>query len=487
MSASTDKRPRRFDANLVVIGAGAAGLVTAYVAAAARAGVVLIERERMGGDCLNTGCVPSKALIRAARLAHDIGRADQFGLQAGPVEVDFPRVMARVRDVIAKIEPHDSVERYSRLGVRCISGDARITSPWTVTVNGETLSARSIVIATGGGPFVPQIPGLEQIAFKTSDTIWQLAERPRRLLVLGGGPIGCELAQAFSRLGSEVTLVEMLPRLLAREDEEVSVLMEQQFARETIRVLTGYRAARFERQGQEQLAVCERDGETLQLAFDEVLVAVGRRANTEGLGLENAGITTNRDGTVPVNERLQTVHPHILACGDVSGPFQLTHAAGYQGWFCAMNALFGPFKTFRADYSVMPWAVFTDPEVARVGLTAAEAGERGIAAEVTRYDIADLDRSIADGEAQGFVKIVTRRGSDRILGATIVGAQAGELITEQVTAMKHGLGLRKILNTIHVYPTLAEANRFAAGEWQKARLSPGLLNLAARFHRWRLG
>jgi pyruvate/2-oxoglutarate dehydrogenase complex dihydrolipoamide dehydrogenase (E3) component len=468
----------------VVIGAGSAGLVTVYVAAAAKARVALIERDRMGGDCLNTGCVPSKALIRSARLAADVRRAAEFGLQAGPVSVDFPRVMARVRDVIGRIEPHDSVERYTGLGVECLSGSARITSPWTVELGGRTLTTRSIVIATGGRPTVPPIPGLDAIAYLTSDTLWDLETLPRRLLVLGGGPIGCEMAQAFARLGSEVTLVEKLPRLLMREDDEVSAAVSERFRAEGIRVMTGHAAERFETTA-EQHAVCSADGRETRVPFDKVLVAVGRRANTDGLGIENAGVGLNRDGTITVNAYLQTSQPHILACGDVAGPFQLTHAAGFQGWFCAMNALFGGLKRFRPDYSVMPWAVFTDPEVGRVGLTAAEAEAQGIPFEVTRYGIDDLDRAIADGEARGFVKVVTRRGSDRILGATIVGPHAGELITEYVTAMKHGLGLRKILNTVHIYPTLAEANRFAAGEWQKARLSAGLLRAAEAFHRWR--
>ena len=487
MSAPASARPRKFDTNLVVIGAGSAGLVTAYVAAAAKAKVTLIEREKMGGDCLNTGCVPSKAIIRSAKVANYIRRAGEFGLDAGPLDVDFPRVMQRVRDVIAAIEPHDSIERYTALGVDCLTGSARLTSPWTVEVNGRTLTTRSIVIATGGRPFVPPIPGLEDVGYLTSDTIWQLQALPRRLLVLGGGPIGCELAQAFARLGSAVTLVEMAPRLLGREEPAVSAALKEGFEAEGIKVLPGYKAERFEQADGDRRAICSGPEGERRIAFDAVLVAVGRRANTDGLEIANAGLELNSDGTVPVNEYLQTRQPHILACGDVTGPYQLTHAAGFQGWFCAMNALFGNLKRFKADYSVMPWAVFTDPEVARVGMTAEEAEAAGIACEITEYGIDDLDRAIADGEAHGFVKIVTRKGSDRILGATVVGHHAAELVTEYVTAMKHGMGLRKILNTIHIYPTLAEANRYAAGNWQKARLSPLALKVAARIHRWRLG
>lgn len=487
MPGPAERRPKRFDTNLVVIGGGSAGLVTAYVAAAAKARVVLIEQDRMGGDCLNTGCVPSKALIRSARMASDLRRSDEFGISAGPVQVDFPAIMQRVRKVITRIEPHDSVERYTSLGVECITGQARLVSPWKVEVNGRTLVTRSIVIATGGHPAVPPIPGLDDTAYLTSDTIWNLETLPRRLAILGGGPIGCELAQAFARLGSRVTIVEMLPRLLSREDPEASAAITAGLIADGVKVLTGCRAERFSDDAGNRQFLCSRDGEMLSVPFDETLIAIGRRANTEGLGIENAGVVLNRDGSVAVNEYLQTSQPHILACGDVAGPYQLTHAAGYQGWFCAMNALFGDLRKFRPDYRVMPWAVFTDPEIARVGMTIDEANAAGIAADVTTYGIDDLDRAIADGEARGFVKVVTRRNSDRILGATIVGAHAAELITEFVTAMKYGLGLRKILNTIHIYPTLAEANRFAAGEWQKRHLAPWMLSLSGRFHRWRRG
>jgi pyruvate/2-oxoglutarate dehydrogenase complex dihydrolipoamide dehydrogenase (E3) component len=485
--APASSPPKRFDTNLVVIGAGSAGLVTAYVAAAAKARVTLIEREKMGGDCLNTGCVPSKAIIRSAKVASYVRRAREFGLEAGPVHVDFAQVMQRVRNVIAAIEPHDSAERYTGLGVDCIDGSARLLSPWAVEVNGQTITTRSIVIATGGRPFVPPIPGLEEVGCVTSDTIWELRELPRRLLVLGGGPIGCELAQAFSRLGSQVTQVEMAPRLLMREDPAVSAALKQRFAEEGIAVLTGYTAERFELADGEKAAICSGPDGERRVAFDEALVAVGRRANTDGLEIGNAGLELNADGTVPVNEYLQTKHQHILACGDVSGPYQLTHAAGHQGWYCAMNALFGSLKKFKVDYSVMPWAVFTDPEIARVGITEDEAGAAGIPHEITEYGIDDLDRAIADGEAHGFVKIVTKKGSDQILGATVVGYHAAELLTEYVTAMKYGMGLRKILNTIHMYPTLAEANRYAAGNWQKARISPLALRVAGWFHRWRRG
>ncbi len=386
--------------------------------------------------------------------------------------------------MITRIEPHDSVERYSKLGVDCIAGHASVTSPWSLEVGGERVTARSMIIASGGRPLVPPIPGLEHIDYLTSDTIWSLRARPERFAVLGGGPIGCELAQAFSRLGSQTTIVEMLPRLLVKEDAEVSAALEARFASENIRVLTGYQATRFEKRGTASFATCERNGETVEIEFDALLIAVGRRANTDGFGLEEAGVRLRPDGTVAVNEYLQTSQPNIYACGDAAGPYQLTHAAAHQAWYCAMNALFGRFKRFKADYSVIPWAVFTDPEIARVGLSEQEARDQGLDFDITRYGIDDLDRAIADGEAHGFVKLLTARGSDRILGATIVGHHAGDLIAEYVSAMRNGLGVRKILNTIHIYPTLVEANRYAAGEWQKARLSPRLLRLAARYHRW---
>ena len=487
-------QPAHFDANLIVIGAGSAGLVTAYVAAAARAKVVLIEADRMGGDCLNTGCVPSKALIRSGRVAALARRAPEFGLASAPAPgasgTDFPGVMARVRRVVERIEPHDSVARYTALGVECVQGKARLTSPWTVTVAtgaGErTLTARNIVLATGGAPALPPIPGLLTVPHVTSDSVWELAELPARLLVLGGGPIGCELAQAFRNLGSEVTLVEMLPGLLAREDDAAGTLLAAVFAELGIRVLTGCRAERFERQPGGGRLRCLQGATHHDIDFDMALIAVGRKARTAGLGLEELGIALNDNGTVSVNEYLQTRLPNIYACGDVAGPWQLTHVAAHQAWYCAMNALWGRFWRFRPDYSVLPATVYTDPEVARVGLTEAEARASGQPVETVSYDLADLDRAIADGEARGFVKVVVPRDSDRILGVTVVGPHAGETISEFVLAMRHGLGLRKILATVHSYPTLAEANKFVAGAWQRRHLPGLLLDLAVWFNRRQL-
>jgi dihydrolipoamide dehydrogenase len=471
----TFAKPKSFDTNMVVIGAGSAGLVTAYIAAASGAKITLIEKDRMGGDCLNTGCVPSKALIRSSRIKSYIDRSREFGITAGQAQTDFPAVMQRVRDVITSIEPHDSVERYSSLGVDCVQGNARITSPWTVEVNDTTIHTRSIVIASGGSPAVPPIPGLADIDYLTSDTLWQLEELPQRLLVLGGGAIGCELAQAFKRLGAEVTQVEMLPRLMAAEDEQVSTEIEAAFHRDGIRVLTNCRAKSFE---SNNVLVCEDANGEQRIEFDQVLIATGRRGNSKNIGLEALGIEARANGTIPVNEFLQTIYPNVYACGDVAGPYQLTHAAAHQAWYCAMNALFGRFWKFRIDYSVLPRAVFCDPEVASVGINEQQASEQKIAHEVTTYNIDDLDRAIADGEARGFVRVITPPNSDKILGVTIVGSHAGDILSEYVLAMRHGLGLSKILGTVHIYPTLAEANKFAAGNWRKAHLSARLIKLS---------
>ncbi|MGH8687965.1 MAG: FAD-dependent oxidoreductase [Burkholderiales bacterium] len=485
-------RPAKFDRNLVVIGGGSAGLVAAYIAAAIKAKVTLVEKHLMGGDCLNTGCVPSKALIKTARVLATIRRAKEYGLRSASAEFDFAEVMERVQRVIRQIEPHDSVERYASLGVECVHGEAKIASPWIVEVqkqDGEkiSLTTRSIVIAAGGRPFVPPIPGIEKTGYLTSDTLWGLREQPARLVVLGGGPIGCELAQAFARLGSRVTQVEMLPRLLIREDPEVSAMVEQRFRAEGVDVRTNHKAKAFRVEDGRKVLLCEHQGRELAIEFDALLVAVGRVANTEGYGLEALGIPVTKARTVETNEFLQTRYPNITACGDVAGPYQFTHTASHQAWYASVNALFGGLKRFRADYAVIPWATFTDPEVARVGLNETEARERNIPHEVTVYGIDDLDRAIADEEAHGMVKVLTAPGKDRILGATIVGEHAGDLIAEFVAAMRHGIGLKKILATIHIYPTLAEANKFAAGAWRKAHAPEKLLQYVARFHAWKRG
>ncbi|WP_075791326.1 FAD-dependent oxidoreductase [Massilia putida] len=485
-------RPRSFDRNLVVIGAGAAGLVTAYIAAAVKARVTLVESGKMGGDCLNYGCVPSKALIRSARFVHQARQAPSLGIASADLEVDFADIMARVQRVIRTIAPHDSVERYQQLGVDVMRGHARIVSPWEVEIDGKVLTTRAIVIATGARPIVPPIPGLDDVGYLTSDTLWTLTTLPKRLVVLGGGPIGCELAQAFARLGSQVTQVEKSARLLAREDPEVSALVERALTADGVTVLTGYQAVRCQREpdGGKTLLVERADsegkGETATaIGFDVLLCAVGRVARTEGFGLEELGIPTTQKKTIETDAWLQTLFPNIYACGDVAGPYQFTHTAAHQAWYAAVNALFGGIKRFKSDYSVIPWCTFTDPEVARVGLSETEAREQQVEYEVTRFDLAELDRAVAEEAPRGFVKVLTVPGKDKILGATIVGEHAGDLMAEYVLAMKHGIGLNKILGTIHIYPTLAEANNYAAGEWKRAHAPQRLLAWAARFHAWR--
>jgi pyruvate/2-oxoglutarate dehydrogenase complex dihydrolipoamide dehydrogenase (E3) component len=484
-------RPKSFDRNLVVIGAGSAGLVAAYIAAAVKAKVTLIEKHRMGGDCLNTGCVPSKALIRSAKLLATLKRAPEFGLKRATAEFDFAEIMERVQRVIRTVEPHDSVARYSALGVECLEGEARITSPYTVEVNSpsgkQTLTTRAIVIAAGARPFVPPIPGIEDVGYVTSDTVWELRMLPKRLVVLGGGPIGAELTQCFARLGSHVTQVEMLPRLLIREDPEVSDMVAQQFRREGVNVLVDHKAKRFVVENGEKVLICESAEKELRVPFDTLLCAVVRIANTEGYGLETLGVPVSRTRTVEVNEFMQTLYPNIYACGDVAGPYQFTHTAAHTAWYATVNALFGSFRKFRADFSVIPWATFTDPEVARVGLNETEAREKSIPYEVTTYGIADLDRAIADEAAHGVVKVLTVPGKDRILGVTIAGEHAGDLIIEFILAMRHGIGLNKILGTIHIYPTLAEANKYAAGAWKRSTVTTGQLAFAEAFQSWRRG
>ncbi|MEC7218040.1 MAG: FAD-dependent oxidoreductase, partial [SAR324 cluster bacterium] len=482
-------KPKQFDRNLIVIGAGAAGLVSAYIAAATKAKVTLVEAHKMGGDCLNYGCVPSKALIRSAKLLHQMRNASNYGLQDSNPSFSFDQVMKRVHQVIAEIEPHDSVERYTSLGVEVIQGYAKIIDPWTVEIqkpdgSSQRLSSTAIIIAAGAAPFVPPLPGLEEVGYLTSDTLWEklqgIEEAPQRLVVLGGGPIGTELTQAFARLGSTVTQIEMAPRIMLREDPEVSEMVQKSLERDGVTVLTNHKAMGCGLTNGEKWIEVEESGEAKRIQFDELIVAVGRAPRLKGFGLEELGIPVGR--VVQTNEYLETIYPHILAAGDVAGPYQFTHTAGHQAWYAAVNALFGKFKKFKVDYRVIPWATFCDPEVARVGLNELEAQDKGIAYEVTHYGIDDLDRAIADGSAKGMVKVLTVPGKDKILGVTLVGEHAGDLISEFVMAMKHGLGLNKILGTIHIYPTLAEANKYAAGEWRRAHVNPKLLSFVERFH-----
>jgi len=484
-------RPKKFDRNLVVIGAGSAGLVSALIAATVKAKVTLVEAHEMGGDCLNTGCVPSKAIIKSAKVAAMMRHADKYGLTPSEPGVPFKAVIARVMGAIKAIEPHDSVERYTGLGVDVVKGYARIIDPWTVEIarnDGGTqrLTTRSIIIASGAEPVVPPIPGIEQSGYLTSETMWQafaqMDAAPARVAVLGGGPIGCELSQALARLGSKVTQVEMADALLGREDADVSALAREVLEADGVQVFTGHKAVRIEG----RTLIAEASGAEVQVPFDALIVAIGRKARLTGFGLEDIGVDVAK--TVVTDEFLATRFPNIFAAGDVAGPYQFTHTASHQAWYASVNALFGTFRKFKADYRVIPAVTFLDPEVARVGLNEREAAEQGIAVEVTRYDLDDLDRAIAESETRGFVKVLTPAGGkDTVLGATIVGAHAGELLAEYVLAMKHGIGLNKILGTIHAYPTMVEANKFAAGNWKKAHKPEGLLRWVERYHDWRRG
>ncbi|MBF0107885.1 MAG: FAD-dependent oxidoreductase [Magnetococcales bacterium] len=480
-------RPQRFDRNLIVIGGGAAGLVSAYIAAAVRAKVTLIEKHRMGGECLNTGCVPSKALIRSARLIHETRHAAALGCRTGDIDFEFATLMERVQQVIRKIAPHDSVERYTAMGVECILGEARIVSPYSVTVNGRTLTSRNIIIATGRTPKIPDLPGIETTGYLTTDTIWNLRECPRRLLILGGGPVACELAQTFQRLGSQVTLALRGSRLLKKEDPEISTLIGEQFLREGIVLRTDLDMLGFAVEQGEKHLLARRQGTSLRIPFDQLLIAIGGKANVSGFGLEALGVELNEDGTLWTNGLQQTNIPTLWTAGDVAGPLAYTHVAAHQAWYAVVNALFGSLKKFRTDYSVIPHATFTDPEVAAVGLNEQEAKGRGIPFETTTYPLDDLDRAIADEDVLGWVKVLTVPGKDKILGVTIVGRHAAEMIAEFVLAMRHGLGMNRILSTIHSYPTFSEANKFAAGVWKKNHQPKRLLAWVARFHAWQRG
>ena len=487
-------KPKKFDRNLVVIGAGAGGLVTSYIAAAVKAKVTLVEAGEMGGDCLNYGCVPSKAIIKTAKVANQMRHADNYGLEPVTPAMSFKRVMARVHEVIAAIAPNDSVERYTSLGVDVVKGYAKIIDPWTVEIKKndggtQTLTTKNIVVATGAAPFIPELPGIEQSGYVTSDTLWtkfaELEDAPKRLIVLGGGPIGCELAQAFSRLGSDVTQVERAPRLMGREDADVAEYAESVLRESGVNVLTSHDALRFEQQDGEKVLVVAKEGVESTIVYDEVIVAVGRKARLHGFGLEDLGVQFDR--TIETDEYLQTLMPNIFAAGDVVGPYQFTHVAAHQAWYAAVNALFGTFKKFKVDYRVIPWTTFIDPEVARVGINERDAAEQDIDVEVTRYDFAELDRAVAESARKGFIKVLTPPGKDKILGVTIVSEHAGDLLAEFVIAMKHDLGLNKILGTIHAYPTWAEGAKYAAGNWKRANAPEKLLSYVEKFHTWRRG
>lgn len=478
------RRPKKFDYNMVAIGGGSAGLVTAYISAAVKAKVALIEKHKMGGDCLNTGCVPSKAIIKSAKLAYQMKNADQYGLEKTEPQIDFKKVMARVHQVIKKIEPHDSIDRYSKLGVDCLTGTAKIISPWEIEINGQVITTKNITIATGASPIIPELSGIEKIKPLTSENLWLLEELPRKLVVLGGGPIGCEMAQSFNRLGSEVVQIEMSERLMRMEDPEVSDFVLAKFISEGVEVLLEHKALEIKLQTDKKILVVQSSEGMREIEFDEILFAVGRAPNIKGFGLEELGVILRENKTVEANDYMQTNIPNIFVCGDVTGPYQLTHAASYQAWFCAVNGLFGRFKKFKVDYRIIPWTTFCDPEVASVGLNEERAKAQGVPYELTVYGIDDLDRAIAESENHGFVRVLTVPGSDKILGATIVGLHASDLLIEFVAAMKHGFGLNKILGTIHAYPTMSEANKYLAGEWKRKQVSDSTLKWLSRFHTW---
>lgn len=485
-------KPERFDRDIVVIGAGAAGLVASYIAAAVRARATLVERERMGGDCLNTGCVPSKALIRAARSVREVRRAGRYGVRVAEPEVDFAAVMGHVHGAIEAIAPHDSVERYQGLGVEVLGGEARLASPWEVEVTTpegqRTLTTRHVIIASGARPRVPELPGIDAVEVLTSDSLWQLDALPEHLVVLGGGPIGCELGQSFALLGSRVTLVESAGQLLPREDAEVGEALLAAMGEDGVRVLLGHRALEVVSDATgPALEVTNGEGQRERLPFTHLLVAVGREANVNGMGLEALGVETRANGTLDVDETLRSVLPNVWACGDVAGPYQLTHAGAHQAWHATVNALFGEVKRFRVSYRALPAVTFTTPEVARVGLNEREARERGVAYEVTRYALAELDRALAEGDSEGFVKVLTPPGRDRILGATIVGEGAGEMLATFTLAMTRGIGLNRLLATIHPYPTRSEAVKATAGVWKNAHKPERLLGWLARYFAWRRG
>lgn len=475
---------KKFDYNMIVIGGGSAGLVSSYIAAIVKAKVLLIEKHKMGGDCLNTGCVPSKALIKSAKVAHLIKRSAEFGIGTSKQEINFTVIMSRIQNIIKEIEPHDSIERYSKLGVECLQGHAHIVGPNEVEVNGKKITTKNIVIATGASPFIPNIPGLNEVDYLTSENLWSIRELPKRLVVLGGGPIGCEISQSFARLGSEVTQVEMSEFILGKEDIDVSNFIKNRFKDEGVNVLTNHKAMSID--SKNKIIVCEYKNRKVEIEFDQLFLALGRKANVKGFGLENLNIEISDRGTIVADEYLRTTnYKNIFVCGDVTGPYQFTHTAAHQAWYVAVNALFGIFKKFKVDYSVIPWSTFTDPEVARVGLNEKEASERGIDYIVSKFDLNELDRAIVDSEKHGFIKVLTKPKSDKILGVTIVGDHAGDYIGEYVTAMKYNLGLNKILGTIHIYPTFAESNKFVAGVWKKKTTPIVLLKIVEKWHAFR--
>jgi pyruvate/2-oxoglutarate dehydrogenase complex dihydrolipoamide dehydrogenase (E3) component len=485
MSRSESKGQGRY--NVVVIGAGTAGLVTAAGTAGLGGRAALIEANKMGGDCLNFGCVPSKALISSANLIERIRRAPELGLAPMEPSFRFEDVFASMRARRAVIEPHDSRERFEGLGVDVFPGRAKFVSPDEVEIDdGTKLSARNFVIATGSRALVPPVPGLDSVPYFTNESLFdQMRRKPESLLVLGGGPIGCELGQVMRRLGVEVKLVELLPRVLAKDDAEASELVRLSLEKDGVEVVTGTRATRFESRDGRSSAILETNGVERRIEVEAVLVAAGRTPNVEGLGLEAAGVAYTARG-VEVDRTLTTSRAHILACGDVASPYQFTHSADYQARIVIRNILLPWFKA-KVDYTWIPWVTYTDPEVAQAGLSEEEARKRGVAHDVFRNDWSDLDRAITESATTGFIKVITEKGRDRILGATVVGRHAGEVMHEVLVAARHGIGLGKLSATVHAYPTFSSSVGRVADSFQKTRLTPRVAGLFRWLYRYRRG
>jgi pyruvate/2-oxoglutarate dehydrogenase complex dihydrolipoamide dehydrogenase (E3) component len=469
--------------NLVVVGAGTAGLVAAAGAAGLGAKVALVERELMGGDCLNVGCVPSKAVIAAARVARSVRDADGFGVTVGEVSVDFPRVMERMRRLRAGISPTDSARRFRELGVDVYLGQGVFVGSDTLRVDGETLRFQKAVIATGARAGAPPIPGLDGVGYLTNETLFSLTELPRRLGIIGAGPIGCEMAQAFALLGSEVHLVESSHGILPREEPEASQIVEQALKRDGVRVRCCGKRMRVEASGATGARLeFDSHGQHHAQTVDALLVAAGRSPNVEDLGLETIGVTYDLRSGVEVDDRLRTTHPRVYAAGDVCSAFRFTHAADFMARIVIQNALF--LGRSRASALTIPWSTYTWPEIAHVGLTPRQAHEGGVEIDSFTQDLGEVDRAVLEGEDEGFARIHVKRRTDRIVGSTIVAAHAGEMIAEVSLAMTHGLGLKKLGSTIHPYPTRADALRRLGDQFNRTRLTPRVRAALARWLAW---
>ncbi len=484
------KKPKKYQYNIVIIGAGSGGLVSSLVGATVKAKVALIEKHKMGGDCLNTGCVPSKALIRSAKAVKELKKADKLGIEDVSYKVNFKKIMEGVHDAIKTIAPHDSIERYTKLGVECYKGTATILSPWEVQVETDEgkqiLTTKNIIISTGARPFIPPIPNIDKVEILTSDSLWDITELPKRLVVMGGGPIGSELSQAFARIGSKVTQIETKDRIIAVEDPDASAIVQKEFEEDGVEILTEHRVVGFDDANTLVAEYNDSEGnkQTKRIGFDRIILAVGRRANVTGYGLEDLDIKLRKNKTIESNEFLQTNYPNIYVCGDITGPYQFTHTAAHQAWYAAVNALFGKIKKFKVDYSVIPWCTYTDPEIARVGLSETDAQRKKVDHQVSIYHLDLMDRAVADRTNKGFVKVITEGKSDKILGATVVHAQASTMILEFISAMKNGFGLNKIIGTIHIYPSLGEANKYAAGVWKRKNVNPNVFKWLEKFQNW---